>query len=190
MERILLISSTQKSQNTLVQFLSTCGVQAQTVPAHSGAEGRRALLDGQFDIVLVNTPLSDEFGHELAQSAAQSSAAGVILLVKAEQADAVSDMMEADGVFVLPKPLSRPLFCQALHMVRALHVRLDGLQKENQRLQDRIQDIRLVDRAKCILIELRGMTEPEAHTYIEQQSMQTRRSKRWVAEEILGLHTP
>ncbi len=187
MERILLISSTQKSQATLAQFLASCGMQAQTIPTASGAEARRALLDGIFDIVLINTPLPDEFGHELAQAAAHETAAGVLLLVKSEQADAVSELVEADGVFVLPKPLSRPLFFQALRMVRAVHARLDGLQKENQRLQSRIPDIRLVDRAKCILIELRGMTEPEAHAYIEQQAMNGRKSKRQVAEEILGL---
>ena len=57
MERILLISSTQKSQATLAQFLASCGMQAQTIPTASGAEARRALLDGIFDIVLINTPL-------------------------------------------------------------------------------------------------------------------------------------
>ena len=31
------------------------------------------------------------------------------------------------------------------------------------------------------------MTEPEAHAYIEQQAMNGRKSKRQVAEEILGL---
>ena len=82
MERILLISSTQKSQATLAQFLASCGMQAQTIPTASGAEARRALLDGIFDIVLINTPLPDEFGHELAQAAAHETAAGVLLLVK------------------------------------------------------------------------------------------------------------
>ena len=187
MERILLVSSTQKSQTMLAQFLASCGIKGQPVMAASGSEARRALLGGLFDIVLVNTPLSDEFGHERAQNAARETAAGVILLAKAEQADAVSEAVEADGVFVLSKPLNRALFFQALRMVRAIHVRLDGLQRENQRLQNRIQDIRLVDRAKCLLIELRGMTEPEAHAYIEKQAMDTRKSKRQVAEEILGL---
>ena len=33
-----------------------------------------------------------------------------------------------------------------------------------------------MDRAKCLLIECCGMTEPEAHSYIEQQAMNQRRS--------------
>ena len=187
MERILLVSSTDKSHTILKQFVCASGLQAQPTSVRSGAEARRMLLNGAFDIVLINTPLPDEFGHELAQTAAQQTAAGIVLIAKAEQADAVAELVEDAGAFVLPKPLGRPMFCQALRMARATHLRLAGLQRENRRLQHRIQDIRLVDRAKCILIECRGMTEPEAHAYIEQQAMHTRKSKRQIAEDILGL---
>ena len=182
MERILLVSATEKSRTMLSQFLTSCGVQAQLAPASSGAEARRMLVDGLFDLILVNTPLPDEFGHELAQQAANDTLSGVILLAKAEIADSVAEKVEDDGVFVVPKPLSRVLFMQALRMTRAARSRLTGLQ--------RIEDIRQVDRAKCLLIECCGMTEPEAHSYIEQQAMNQRRSKRDIAEDIIGGKTP
>ena len=72
MERILIVSTTEKSRAGLAQFLAACQVQADACFAASGAEARRALVDGVFDLVLVNTPLPDEFGHELAQDAAHS----------------------------------------------------------------------------------------------------------------------
>lgn len=184
MERMLIVTATTKSQDMLAQFLASCGVQAQTVPAASGAQARRILVDGDFDLILINSPLPDEFGHELAQAACET-AAGVILLAKAEIADEVSAKVEDDGVFVIPKPLSRTLFLQALRMTRTARARLTGLRKENHRLQQRIEDIRLVDRAKCLLIECCGMTEPDAHAYIEQQAMQRRCTKRIVAEDII-----
>ena len=84
MERILVVSSTEKTHAMLAQFLSSCGVQSQLCRAMAGSEARRALVDGEFDLVLVNTPLPDEFGHELAQLAAGETTAGVILLAKAE----------------------------------------------------------------------------------------------------------
>ena len=34
------------------------------------------------------------------------------------------------------------------------------------------------------------MTEPEAHAYIEQQAMKRRRTKREIAEAIIGGETP
>ena len=46
MERILLVSATEKSRTMLSQFLTSCGVQAQLAPASSGAEARRMLVDG------------------------------------------------------------------------------------------------------------------------------------------------
>ena len=73
MERILLVSATEKSRTMLSQFLTSCGVQAQLAPASSGAEARRMLVDGLFDLILVNTPLPDEFGHDMAQQAANDT---------------------------------------------------------------------------------------------------------------------
>ena len=157
----------------LSQFLTSCHVQGQICFASSGSEARRMLVDGMFDLVLVNTPLPDEFGHELAQTVTHDTMADVILLAKAEIADSVAEKVEDDGVFVIPKPLSRVLFTQALRMTRAARQRLTGLQSENRRLQQRIEDIRAVDRAKCLLIECCSMTEPEAHAYIEQQAGKT-----------------
>ena len=87
------------------------------------------LVDGLFDLVLVNTPLPDEFGHDMAQQAANDTLSGVILLAKAEIADSVAEKVEDDGVFVVPKPLSRVLFMQALRMTRAARSRLTGLQR-------------------------------------------------------------
>ncbi len=174
----------------LTQFLTSCGVQTQFCYAASGAEARRVLVNGMFDLVLVNTPLPDEFGHEMAQTAAHDTLAGVILLAKAEIADSVAEKVEDDGVLVVPKPLSRVLFMQALRLMRAARQRLTGLQSENRRLQQRIEDIRTVDRAKCLLIECCAMSEPEAHAYIEQQAMKRRRTKREIAESIIQGDTP
>lgn len=182
----MIVSATEKSYTMLVQFLASCDIQAKTCPMRSGAEARRALVEGEYDLVLVNTPLPDEFGHELAQLAAHDTPSGVVLLAKAEIADAVAEKVEDDGVFVVPKPLSRVTFLQALRMIRATRARLSGLQSENRRLQKRIEDIRLVDRAKCVLIECCAMTEPAAHAYIEKQAMDKRLTKRQVAEHILS----
>ena len=45
--------------------------------------------------------------------------------------------------------------------------------------------MRLIDRAKCVLIQYLTMTEPQAHRYIEKQAMDTRTTRREVAQQIL-----
>ena len=93
--------------------------------------------------------------------------------------------MEDAGVLVLPKPLSRPMFFQALKMVSALRRRMYGLHKENLKLHQKIEEIRLVDRAKCVLMQYLSMTEPEAHRYLEKQAMNLRASRAEVAQSVL-----
>ena len=47
-------------------------------------------------------------------------------------------------------------------------------------------EIRLVNRAKWVLIEQRGMDESAAHRYIEKQAMDRCVTRRMIAEEILN----
>lgn len=186
-ERILIVSATEKSGVTLNRFIADCGMRCQTAFAPSGVEARRHIASSEFDLIFVNAPLPDEFGVDFSQYAASQSSAGVLLLVKAEIADDVTAKVERDGVLVLSKPLSHALMGQGIRLAHALHQRVDALMRENRKLQTRIEDLRLVSRAKCVLIEC-GMTEPDAHAYIEKRAMDTRQSKRDVARELLQLH--
>ena len=183
----VLIVSRPKSIEPLTQMVKGCARQAEpeVASAQSGAAARRLICENDYQLILVNAPLSDEFGHELALHAARSSQAGVLLIVKNEQADVVAGQVEEEGVFILGKPLSKELFYQALKLVEATRRRLQGMQRENQRLQGTIEEIRLCDRAKCALIQHRGLTEPQAHRYMEKRAMDERRTRREVAEEIL-----
>jgi response regulator NasT len=60
-----------------------------------------------------------------------------------------------------------------------------SLHNENVKLQRKIEEIRLVDRAKCTLIEVLKFSEPQAHRYIEKQAMDLRCTRKQVAENIL-----
>lgn len=184
MDRILVISSSAQGQSLLGDLLKSAG-NAMPVCACSGSEARRLLVDHDFELIIVNAPLSDEFGHELAISAAQRSSSGIILLVKSEIADDVSAKVEDFGVMVVSKPIGKALFYQALKLIDASRKRLMGLQSENNRLQSKIEEIRLVDRAKCALIQYLDMTEPQAHRYIEKQAMDLRTTRRNIAQNIL-----
>ena len=59
------------------------------------------------------------------------------------------------------------------------------LEDENNKLQKKIEEIRIVDRAKLVLVQVLSMTEPQAHRYIEKQAMDMRQSRTTVAENIL-----
>lgn len=184
MESALIVSSTDKGTGFLTELLGSC-IHFNLIIASSGSEARRLLIEGSFEMVVINAPLKDEFGHELALKCAATSSAGVLLIVKTDLADDISAKVEDYGVFVLPKPISRQLFFQSVKLVQASRKRLLGLKSENVLLQQKIEEIRLVDRAKCALIQYLNLTEAQAHRYIEKQAMDMRLPKSSIAENIL-----
>ncbi len=186
MEPVLIAAPTEKSHTALVRALTGCiGRKPPAVWASTGADARRRLSEKEWGLIIVNAPLGDEFGTELAQFAAEQSSAGVLLLVKSDIEEDVSDTVLADGVLVLSKPLAHHSFFQAVRLALAAHARIAALTRENSRLRTRLEEQRLISRAKCILIECCGMTEPEAHTYIEKRAMDTRQTKREIARELI-----
>ena len=60
--------------------------------------------------------------------------------------------------------------------------------EENRRLREKIEELRIVERAKCVLIEHLSFSEEQAHRYIEKQAMDRRMTRRSVAEGILNTY--
>ena len=184
MDRALIASAGQSSNEYLARHLNALGYSRPTIVA-SGGEARRLVDKNQYSLVIINAPLPDEFGHELAIYMAEKTLSGVLLLAKPGVIDEVSDRIADRGVLILQKPFGGPEFDQLVRLAASTHLRLLNVQAECVRLQERLQQLRLVDRAKCYLIEKRGMTEADAHRYIEKRAMDTRRNRGEVAQSIL-----
>lgn len=152
--------------------------------ATSGGDARRKLLELPVDILIVDSPLSDEHGTIFSQSFAASNM-GILLLVKADMYDSVACQVEEDGIVTLPKPNSPEMFYTAVRMLSAMTFRLQKLETQNKTLQEKMADIRSVNKAKWVLIENLKMTEADAHRYIEKRAMDARISRKEVAEEII-----
>ena len=183
MEKFLLVSGA-RGRDALAGLLRELGFTSLDFAASSG-EARRRAAEGDYALVLVNTPLPDEFGRELAVHCAATTAAGVLLLASADEASRVAAGVEKNGVCVLPKPLSRQLLAQSIRLVRASAYRLRELQKQNRQLLRKVENLQMIGRAKCALVRYRDMTEAEAHRYIEQMAMDRRVTARDVALDIL-----
>ena len=151
---------------------------------NDAGELRRTLISDDMDIVIINAPLPDEFGIDLALDLADSTM-GVLLLVKNEIYDQVCYKVESNGVLTLGKPNTRQAVSSAIRIMTAISARLKKMDRKNKTLQEKMTDIRTVNRAKWLLIDNLNMTEKEAHYYIEKQSMDTRCSRREIAEGII-----
>ena len=109
MERVLVVSGSERGREFLRELLR--GQEyGQGFFADNSGEARRRMAEDDFSLVIINAPLRDESGEQLALWAAQSTDAGVLLLVKAEIADEVSARVEDSGAMVLPKPTQQAVF--------------------------------------------------------------------------------
>ena len=153
--------------------------------ASFGGAARRNLLDRDYDLILINAPLKDEFGSQLAMDICSDSSSLVLLFVRNELLDEVTAKVMEYGVMTIQKPVSSVLIAQSLRMLCAQRERLRRLEEKQKSVEEKIRELRAVNRAKWLLIEQRGMTEEEAHRYVEKQAMDQRLSKLEMATVII-----
>lgn len=184
-KRTLLISGSDKGLDGVTNFLKTCGCGAITVTS-SGSEARRMTSHDDFGLILINTPLQDESGYQLALKLSETTCAGIILICKADIAGEMASRTMDYGVCVVPRPLNKTMFSQAIRTGMAFNHRLSVMQKENNKLRAKLEELRYVSRAKFLLISQAQMSEEEAHRHIEKNAMDTRRTRKEVSLEIIA----
>ena len=187
MKKLLIISSGEKSLSAVRQLLMT-EYAAEPESAESAAEGRKLALEGEYDAIIIASPLKDEAADKLAVDLTKRTDAGVLLIVGAENEAETEKLLLPYGVFVLSKPLGRTLFLKAMHLLEAAGNRVKDIRNENRRLQQQIDETRIINRAKAVLIRYLSMTEPQAHKYLEKQAMDLRITKLEVAKRLLSTY--
>ncbi|MCL1931224.1 MAG: ANTAR domain-containing protein [Treponema sp.] len=184
MKNALIVSYTGKTAALFTEMLNEVAIEQITV-LNSAREAQRLIMGQDFDLVIINPPLEDESGESLSRQIVSQSWSQVILVVNKEDLEAVSAVCEAEGVLALSKPVNKEIFKSALSLAKSAGSRIRRIHAENVQLKQKIEDIRVIDRAKCLLISYLNLSEQEAHRFIEKQAMDLRSSKRMIAEGVL-----
>ena len=120
--KVMLASTSPKTSEVLAPILRSSRLQ-QVGQAESAIQVRKQLYEKAPDIVIINTPLSDELGTQLAVELADRNLA-VLLLVKNDLQDQISYQMEPHGILTLSKPVSGSALIQALSFLRPFRMKL------------------------------------------------------------------
>ena len=113
----------------------------------------------------------------------------VLFLVRSELHGEIYDKVAEHGVFTLPKPTAKPSIIMALSWLVSARERLRKFEKKTLSIEEKMAEIRIVNKAKWILISELKMDEPNAHRYIEKQAMDQCITKREVSENIIRTYT-
>ncbi|MCM1132662.1 MAG: ANTAR domain-containing protein [Ruminococcus flavefaciens] len=185
MENVIVISSSASATDTLSAFLKE-SFNCNVTTAESAHHAREIISQCRsFELVLINSPLADEAGIELAEYASEITAASCVVLVKGENYEKISPRADRGDIILVAKPFSKQVLYQIIKAVSTALKRSYTLYQENVRLERKIDEIKLIDKAKFCLMQYRNMTEEEAHSYLEQYAMKNRKKKTVAASEII-----
>ena len=182
--RMMVISKSAKIADYLKDALPADMCRDMVCVTNVG-EAKRVLVSTWFDIVIINTPLGDDFGLQAAIDISQQNPVGVILLVKNDMYEEVSYRVEDYGIMTVPKQTTRQMLYLAVKMMAAVQVKIKGMAEETTKLKVKLKELKLVDRAKWILIDQLKMSETQAHKYIEKQAMDRCVKREEIAENII-----
>lgn len=185
---VLIVSATEKFIASVKDLLP----DSRFYPVdeeRSTSSARRAIAEKTYDLIIINSPLPDGDGLRFAIDTSNGKNTVVLVMVRNELYSEAFEKVSPYGTYILPKPTSKQIITQALDWMVSTRERLRNLEEKSLSLEDKMREIRVVNRAKWLLISELKMTESDAHRYIEKQAMDRCISKSIMAEEIIKIYT-
>ena len=145
-------------------------------------EARRKCGEMNFNIVLVD--FADGEGTDFAIDISDSLST-ILLLAPVQHFDQISYKVEPYGILTLTSPFDQFYFYNMIKVAIAVQYKVHVLSSKAIQLKQKMEEIRLVNRAKMLLMQNKSMTEQDAHRYIEKEAMDTGSKKTAVAEIII-----
>ena len=145
-------------------------------------EARRYAGERNFNTIIVDS--GDGYDTDFALNVSDSYST-VLLLVPAEHFDEVSYRVETCGILTITKPFEMFYFYNMIKVAIAVQYKVQTLSSKAVQLKIKMEEIRLVNRAKMLLMQSLKMTEQEAHRYLEKEAMDRGMKRTAVAEEVI-----
>lgn len=166
-EGVLVVCAQHTFRETLCGLISSA-LAVRPATAVSGAEARRKTSLSEPDAVLVAGKLPDENALDLALELAENGMHGIILVTDRNMLYDAHEVLDGTGVTILVSPISKDALIQAIRLV--MRVTEGG---------------GTLDRAKLMLVQCKGWTEPQAHRYIQKLSMDKRLPREVAAQMVM-----
>jgi two-component system, response regulator PdtaR len=136
----------------------------------------------------VKMPLLD--GISAAERLAKNHIAPVVLLTAFSQKELVERASEAGAMAYVVKPFTPNDLLPAIEIALSRYQQIMTLEAEVADMVERFETRKLVDRAKGLLNEKMGLSEPEAFRWIQKASMDRRLTMHDVAVAIIEQLAP
>lgn len=137
------------------------------------------------DLVMMDVKMPGVDGITAASVIAAERIAPVVMLTAFSQRDLVESAREAGAMAYLVKPFTASDLVPAIEMARSRYAEVRALEAEVEDLNEQLVTRKAVERAKSVLQESLGLSEPQAFRWIQKTAMDVRLSMRQVAEAVI-----
>ena len=148
-------------------------------------EARRKVNERNYNIIIVDSGESGDYDFAVDISDTQST---ILLMVQPEYFDQISYRVEGYGILTITKPFDSFYFYNMMKIAIAVQYKMQVLNSQTVKLKEKMDEIRLVNRAKMLLMQTQNMTEQEAHHYMEKEAMNRCIKRTVLAEEIIKMY--
>ena len=137
------------------------------------------------DLVILDVKMPVLDGIAAAERIASQRIAPVVMLTAFSQRDLVERARDAGAMAYVVKPFGKADLIPAIEVARARFAEIQAVEAEVSDLNERLATRKAVDRAKSVLQEQLGLTEPDAFRWIQKTAMDLRLSMRQVADGVV-----
>lgn len=183
-DKVLLLSD-GINKNNILKNLIINGLKHPHViqEAKIDKEGMKIVKKGDFGLLIISSDVLNEYSIDIASSATSHPTATIIYI--ANETDFSKDgeiknkerLLEIGATFLV-KPLTKNAFLVALNAADMAHIRLCTLKQK-------LENEKVINRSKLVLMQVLCMSEEQAHKYIERESMNNGVTRLETAYEIL-----
>ncbi len=155
------------------------------------------------DIVIMDIKMPEMDGIEAAHILTSEQVAPVLLLTAYSDRELIERAKGAGVMNYLVKPFREESLAPAIEVtlttwesmqqldqqVGTLQGQLDATQNELGSLREQLEARKMIERAKGLLMQRKGISEQEAFRLVQKRSMDSRKSMREVAKEIIDAYS-
>ncbi len=154
----------------------------------SGMQGLRSVSSRPVDVAVVGYSLSDMSGLEFAGDLIEKCDCSVLLLTPPEQMAYVKEQSGGMDIVTLQRPATAQSLLSALELIEHYRSRLRKVSDEAQKLKIDLERRALAEKAKVLLMHRLAMTEAEAWRYLQKRAMDSGRTLKDIASQVLELY--
>lgn len=178
------------TNNELTEMLTAVlnEVEQTELTLSGGSDARHKAERDCFDIILSVLPFENSFGLDTAAYISSVSEGEQIVFCPSKVYDEVCSKTVGLDMTILPKNVSRTLAVSVIRKSLAAKRKLESIQRKNAELMRKMDEDRLIYRAKCVLIEYLKITEDEAHRMLQHRAMETHVTLYNAAMDVLKMY--